>query len=48
MIGSRRWGPLSHLVVGSTGEERVREAPCSLLVVPRPAEEAPELSAHDG
>lgn len=48
VIGSRRWGPLSHLVVGSTGEELVREAPCSLLLVPRPAEEAPELSAHDG
>lgn len=48
VIGSRRWGPLSHLVVGSTGEELVREAPCSLLLVPRPAEEAAERSAHDG
>ena len=41
VIGSRRWGPLARLVVGSTGEELVREAPCSLLLVPRPAEEAP-------
>ena len=40
VIGSRRWGPLSRLVIGSTGEELVREAPCSLLLVPRPAEEA--------
>ena len=39
VIGSRRWGPLSRLVVGSTGEELVREAPCSLLLVPRPDEE---------
>jgi nucleotide-binding universal stress UspA family protein len=38
VVGSRRWGPFSRLVVGSTGEELVREAPCSLLLVPRPAE----------
>lgn len=48
VIGSRRWGPLSRLVVGSTGEELVREAPCSLLVVPRPAEEAPAGPGADG
>jgi len=45
MIGSRRWGPLSRLVIGSTGEELVRGAPCSLLLVPRPAEEAPAGAA---
>jgi nucleotide-binding universal stress UspA family protein len=39
VIGSRRWGALARLAVGSTGEELVREAPCSLLLVPRPAEE---------
>ncbi len=39
VVGSRRWGPLSRLVVGSTGEELVRGAPCSLLLVPRPAQE---------
>ncbi|HEU4703534.1 MAG TPA: universal stress protein [Conexibacter sp.] len=38
VVGSRRWGPFSRLVVGSTGEELVRAAPCSLLLVPRPAE----------
>jgi nucleotide-binding universal stress UspA family protein len=48
VIGSRRWGPLSRLVVGSTGEELVREAPCSLLLVPRPAEETPADAAGDG
>jgi nucleotide-binding universal stress UspA family protein len=41
VLGSRRWGPLSRLVVGSTGEELVRGAPCSLLLVPRPADERP-------
>jgi nucleotide-binding universal stress UspA family protein len=40
VLGSRHWGPLSRLVVGSTGEELVRDAPCSLLVVPRPVAEA--------
>ena len=39
VIGSRQWGPLSRLVVGSTGEELVHRAPCSLLVVPRPVAE---------
>ena len=39
VIGSRHWGPLSRLVIGSTGEELVRHAPCSLLVVPRPVAE---------
>lgn len=38
VVGSRRWGPLARLVIGSTGEELLRGAPCSLLVVPRPAE----------
>jgi len=40
VVGSRRWGPFARLVVGSTGEELVRDAPCSLLLVPRPAEDA--------
>lgn len=45
VLGSRRWGPFSRLVVGSTGEELVREAPCSLLLVPRPAEQAASAGA---
>jgi nucleotide-binding universal stress UspA family protein len=46
VIGSRRWGPLSRLVVGSTGEELLRETPCSLLLVPRPVKgDAPEVVA---
>jgi nucleotide-binding universal stress UspA family protein len=46
VIGSRRWGPLAHLVIGSTGEELLRDAPCSLLLVPRPAQEP--VAAADG
>lgn len=38
VVGSRRWGPLARLVIGSTGEDLVRESPCSLLLVPRPPE----------
>ncbi|HEX4806785.1 MAG TPA: universal stress protein [Conexibacter sp.] len=47
VLGSRRWGPLARLVLGSTGQELVRDAPCSLLLVPRPAEEAPTDSSVD-
>lgn len=38
VIGSRRWGALARVVVGSTAETLLRDAPCSLLMVPRPAE----------
>lgn len=40
VVGSRHWGPLSRLVLGSVAEDLVRDAPCSLLLVPRPASEA--------
>lgn len=43
VLGSRRWGAMARLVVGSTGEELSREAPCSLLLVPRP----PQQPGHD-
>ncbi len=36
VIGSRRWGPLSRVLLGSTGEALAHDAPCPLLVVPRP------------
>ena len=38
VIGSRRWGAFERIVVGSTAEELLRRTPCSLLLVPRPAE----------
>jgi nucleotide-binding universal stress UspA family protein len=44
VVGSRRWGRLSRVVLGSTSEDLVVLAPCSVLVVPRPdAESQPEL-----
>jgi nucleotide-binding universal stress UspA family protein len=37
VIGSRRWGPVSRLLLGSTGEAVLHDAACPVLVVPRPA-----------
>ncbi len=37
VIGSRHWGPVSRLIVGSTGEAMMHGSPCPLLLVPRPA-----------
>lgn len=36
VIGSRRWGPLNRLLLGSTGEALLHDAGCSVLAVPRP------------
>jgi nucleotide-binding universal stress UspA family protein len=36
VIGSRRWGPLARLLLGSTGEALLHDAASSVLVVPRP------------
>ncbi len=36
VVGSRRWGRLSRVVLGSTAEDLMVLAPCSVLVVPRP------------
>jgi nucleotide-binding universal stress UspA family protein len=35
VIGSRRWGAVARIVLGSTGEALVQDATCPLLVVPR-------------
>jgi len=40
IVGSRRWGPLAHLLLGGTGEALMHGACCSVLVVPRPPESA--------
>jgi len=37
VIGSRRWGPVERVLLGSTGETLLHDAACSVLVVPRPA-----------
>lgn len=36
VIGSRRWGPVARLLLGSTGESLLHDGACSVLVVPRP------------
>ena len=36
VIGSRRWGAVARLLLGSTGEALAHDAACPLLVVPRP------------
>jgi nucleotide-binding universal stress UspA family protein len=38
VIGSRRWGPVARLLLGSTGEALLHDAACPVLVVPRPAD----------
>jgi nucleotide-binding universal stress UspA family protein len=37
VIGSRRWGPVARVLLGSTGEALLHDALSSVLVVPRPA-----------
>jgi nucleotide-binding universal stress UspA family protein len=37
VVGSRRWGPVARLVTGGAGETLVRDASCSILIVPRPS-----------
>jgi nucleotide-binding universal stress UspA family protein len=37
VIGSRHWGPVARLLLGSSGEALAHDASCPLLVVPRPA-----------
>ena len=36
VIGSRRWGPVARLLLGTTGEALLHDAVCPVLVVPRP------------
>jgi nucleotide-binding universal stress UspA family protein len=38
VIGSRRWGAIARLMLGSTGETLMHGADCPVLVVPRPHE----------
>jgi len=38
LIGSRRWGPASRVLLGSTGEALLHDAACSVITVPRPAD----------
>jgi len=50
VIGSRRWGPAVRVLLGSTGEELMHKAGCSVMAVPRPAESVhgrSELDRHE-
>jgi nucleotide-binding universal stress UspA family protein len=50
VIGSRRWGPAVRVLLGSTGEELMHNARCSVMAVPRPAESVDgrsELDRHE-
>jgi nucleotide-binding universal stress UspA family protein len=38
VIGSRRWGAVARVLLGSTGEELMHEASCAVMVVPRPTD----------
>ena len=46
VVGSRRWGLLARIALGSTSEDLVHSAPCSLLVVPRAAVEPGERTGR--
>jgi len=50
VIGSRQWGAAVRVLLGSTGEELMHNARCSMMVVPRPAESVDgptELDRHE-
>jgi nucleotide-binding universal stress UspA family protein len=40
IVGSRRWGSVDRVMLGTTGETLLHEASCAVLVVPRGAEDA--------
>jgi nucleotide-binding universal stress UspA family protein len=40
VVGSRGWGPVRRLLLGSTSERLVREAACPVIAVPRPDSDA--------
>ncbi len=45
VVGSRGYGPMKRLIVGSTSDYLERHARCSLLVLPRAADGAPPRAA---
>ncbi len=52
VVGSRNYGPVRRLVLGSTSGGLARHARCALLVLPRTAAAHPDggdaIEAHDG
>jgi len=47
VIGSRHWGSALRVLLGSTGEELMHNARCSMMVVPRPAQSVDGRSELD-
>jgi nucleotide-binding universal stress UspA family protein len=47
VVGSRGWGALDRIAVGSTAEVLSHDTPCSLLVVPRPSVEVAPTDRAD-
>jgi len=45
VIGSRRWGVVARLILGSTGEALLRDAQCPVMVIPRPTDPGEEERA---
>ena len=44
VVGSRAWGPLGRVLLGSVSSHLVRSAPCPLLVFPRGAKAPPDVT----
>lgn len=40
VVGSRGWGPVKRIAIGSTADRLMHHLPCPLIIVPRPATEA--------
>lgn len=47
VLGSRRWGPLRRLALGSTSERVIRNAACPVLVPPRGIGSAADVAERD-
>ena len=45
VVGSRGYGTIDRVLLGSTSTALIRKAPCPVLVVPRPAESSSETAA---
>ena len=46
VLGSRGFGPLLRLMLGSVSAEVIRDAPCPVLITPRVSQSAPAQTGH--
>jgi nucleotide-binding universal stress UspA family protein len=47
VVGSRGWGALRRVVLGSTADRLAHDAPCPVLIVPRPVAAGPDRPAAE-